>query len=445
MALIEMLIFLSTILPIFHLVNALVQRRRKQDPKPLLEKPFTLVIPCYNEQKTVGVSVGGLLSMAYKNYNAVYVNDGSTDRTLETLRLLLELYETPKPAQCPKCVRAVYRSANHEDFLVVDQYNGGKSEALNTGIFFSDSELIVTLDADSVLKRDALTRMNAAFMDDRVVAAGGAIHIMQGYDPVFGKNSGARQANTLIALQVLEYLKGFYIYKMSLSKQQATAIISGAFGVFRKKVLVAAGGFRKSLGEDIDITMRIQQLIHRSNKKILYLPDALCYTQCPENWHDLRRQRMRWQKGFIDCAVHQKKFLCKTFLLRSVSFHFVVEALIVGICSCVFTVFTHVIVLVYAFFDARIVVIFLYYYAFCVTFHLLYSACAIRVANRFHRYPATVMKRIWKAVVMDILFYRYFCLFMYLGGTLSYFWNEGGKLNWNKCERIEKEFAVLKI
>jgi cellulose synthase/poly-beta-1,6-N-acetylglucosamine synthase-like glycosyltransferase len=96
-------------------------------------------------------------------------------------------------------------------------------------------------------------------------------------------------------------MKGFYIYKISLHKQNATAIISGAFGAFRKDILMQAGGYRKTLGEDIDITLKIQFMIKNTNKKILYMPEALCYTQCPENWKDLFRQRIRWQKGFINC------------------------------------------------------------------------------------------------------------------------------------------------
>ena len=104
------------------------------------------------------------------------------------------------------------------------------------------AEIVVTLDADSVLDRDALTVLSNAFADPNVVAAGGTIHIMQGYDPAFYKRRrwGVIR-NMLVSLQMLEYIKGFYIYKYSLAKQNAIAIISGAFGAFKRSVLIAAG------------------------------------------------------------------------------------------------------------------------------------------------------------------------------------------------------------
>jgi biofilm PGA synthesis N-glycosyltransferase PgaC len=438
--LIELLIFLSTVFPIFHLCNALLTFRKQQAGPPCPEKEFSILIPCFNEEDTVGVSVAGLLKMNYAQFEAIYINDGSTDNTFDVLDAALDLKKIRKPHRCPAEIRAVYRSKRHKGFYVIDQQNGGKSSALNTGIAFAKADLVVTLDADSVLKKDALCYMNRAFEDRDVVAAGGAIHIMQGYDPAYLQNRFERKRGMLVTLQILEYIKGFYIYKMSLSKQRATAIISGAFGVFRKDILRRAGKFRRSLGEDIDITMRIQQLIQKTGQKILYLPEALCYTQCPENWHDLKKQRLRWQKGFIDCAVHQKRFLLKTFTFRSVSFHFLVEALLVGVCSCLFTIYTYAFVAVLAFGNVHTVFVFLIYYAFCLVFNVLYSAGALIISAKYHHYPKSIMKKMGLAILMDILFYRYFNLIMYLGGTFLYFWNRNGNHSWNKVARNKREY-----
>lgn len=439
MIVIELLIFLSTVLPIFHLFNALLTHRKKQECTPCPEKPFSVLIPCYNEEDTVRSSLKGLLSMDYKCYEALYINDGSTDNTLGTLHGLLNLIQVTRPAGCPPGVNAVYRSKRHPHIRVIDQCNGGKSEALNAAIQLARADLVVTLDADSVLDKNALPQMNRAFEDGDLVAAGGAIHIMQGYDPSNLKASSGRTRAALISLQILEYLKGFYLYKLSLSKQHATAIISGAFGVFRRNILFEIGGFRKTLGEDIDITMRIQQLIRKTGHKILYLPEALCYTQCPENWHDLVHQRLRWQKGFVDCAHYHRRFLLRTFLCCSLSFHFFVEALIVGLCSCLFTLFTYVFAAALAVGDPHTLTTFLMYFAFCLIFNLIYSLSAFVVSARYNHYPKPMVGKAVAAILLDILFYRYFTLFMYLGGTLLYFCNHTGNSRWNKVARTKCE------
>ncbi len=445
MVILELFIFFSTILPMFHLINALLSKKRKTVHSLYEQKAFSLIIPCFNEENTVGVSIDGLLAVDYQNFEAIYVNDGSADDTMSLLSDRLDLCEESRDNARHTNIRAIYRSRKHGNIRVIDKKNGGKSEALNTGILYAKYDLVVTLDADSVLKKDALQCMNRAFDDKSVAAAGGAIHIMQGYDSSYRQTRDSGKPGMLIALQILEYLKGFYIYKMSLSKQKAMAIISGAFGVFKKDILIRAGGFRKSLGEDIDITMRIQRLIHGTDQKILYLPEALCYTQCPESWHDLRRQRMRWQKGFIDCAVHQMRFLLRTFLYRSVSFHFLVEALLVGVCSCLFTVFTYAFVVVMAFENVHMTYMFLLCYAFCMFFHFLYALGAIFISARYNRYPKPVLRQMGAAILWDVLFYRYFGLLMYLCGTVSYFWSRSGHDCWDKCARQKETYFALEL
>jgi cellulose synthase/poly-beta-1,6-N-acetylglucosamine synthase-like glycosyltransferase len=374
--------------------------------------------------------------MDYDNYEAIYINDGSEDNTLEVLQSILSLYTIGKGTNGDESV--VYRSGLYPNFYVIDKPNGGKSEALNAGISLASSDLIVTLDADSVLERDALQHMSCVFEDADVVAAGGSVHIIQGYAAPDRRLS----IKPMVMLQILEYLKGFYIYKMSLSKQRAMTIVSGAFGVFRKEILILAGGYRKTLGEDIDITIRIQQMIHKTKKKILYIPKALCYTQCPENWRDLKNQRIRWQKGFIDCVVHYKAFLFKTFLYKSLSFHFLIEAMAVGLCSCLFTIFTYVFVAVLAFGDIQTVGVFGAYYLFCLAFNIIYSLSALAISVRYNRYPRHILRKAWLAIVLDILFYRYFNLIMFLGGTLLYFWKRGSQNDWNKVSRIKREYCA---
>ena len=308
--------------------------------------------------------------MNYTSFEAIYINDGSDDDTFEKLNSLLrlqridavqefELTETRRLSVFYKRtqnlgIRGVYKSRVFKNFYVIDKVNDGKSSALNAGILFAHTDIVVTLDADSVLEKNALKIMNSAFYDDKVVAAGGSIHIMQGYDIDYLTGRFGKKRSLLVNLQIVEYMKGFYVYKKSLAKQNATAIISGAFGVFTRDILMKAGGFRRTLGEDIDITLCIQRMIHKTDKRLVYLTEAMCYTQCPENLYDLTRQRIRWQKGFVSCVLYNKKFLFRTLLSKSLSFHFLFEAMIIGICSCLFTVFMYVFVSAMAFSDITI-------------------------------------------------------------------------------------------
>ena len=459
MILIELLIFLSTILPLFHLINALAMRRRRKTEPPVDLRPMSILIPCYNEEDTIDISISGLLAMDYPRFEAVYINDGSCDGTMQALQAALDLEPAgedlpPLEARMHSVfagrtrhlgIRGIYRSRRHENFFVIDKINGGKSSALNAGIRFAHHGLIVTLDADSVLEKTALYRMNRAMSCPDAVAAGGSIHIMQGYERGYLTKHMDSRRRMLITMQILEYLKGFYIYKLSLARQNATAIISGAFGVFTKDILLRAGGFRRTLGEDIDITLHIQQMIHKTKQKLVYLPDALCYTQCPENWRDLIKQRIRWQKGFVNCVQHYWRFLLRTVLTKSLSFHFFIEALLVGISSCLFTLFTYAFIVVLAFGDRHTAAVFGIYFGAGVMFCILYSLCAILISVRYNRYPGAILKKALAAILLDILFYRFFNLLMYLGGTVSYFWNRSTRHRWNKVARSKRAMGISSV
>ncbi len=443
MVAIELFILLSTILPLFHLFNALFSPRPKRALlRAVPEKKISVLIPCYNEEDIVATAVMGLVKTDYKNFEAIFINDGSFDDTLGQLNALLELAVLPDALPG---VKAVYQSVRHKNFFVIDKDNAGKSAALNTGIQYAHADIVVTLDADSVMEKGALKVISRALADPDVVAVGGVIHIMQGYAPLPAGRRFGRMRTIMVALQMLEYLKGFYIYKYSLARQNAMAIISGAFGAFKKQVLLEVGGFRKTLGEDIDITISIQRHIHRTSKKILFVPEALCCTQCPESWGDLKRQRIRWQKGFIDCAVHHRRFLLKTVLFKSLSFHFLVEALAVGVVSCIFTLLTLTAALVLAFVNPAAVQTFLLYHAVCVAVSLLYAAVSLAVSSRYHRYPKGSWRLMLPAVLLDVLFYRYFTLLMYLGGLISYFWSRRNMECWNKVARSKQPYYASHI
>lgn len=125
----------------------------------------------------------------------------------------------------------------------------------------------------------------------------------------------------LVRAQALDFMKAFYVNKVSLARFKALAVISGAFGIFTKKALLDVGGYRSTVGEDIDITLKMHKYMAKHKKsKVLLIRDAVCYTELPENWKDLFKQRVRWQKAFVDCLFHFGPFLLKTLFTKPVSF-----------------------------------------------------------------------------------------------------------------------------
>src|SRR5690606_17311004 len=144
-------------------------------------------------------------------------------------------------------VRGIYRSATHPSLRVIDKENGGKADALNAGINASRYPLFCGVDADSVLERDSLKRVVEPFLEDpRTIAAGGTVRIANGckVDNGFLASVGLPR-NPLALLQIVEYLRAFLFGRMGWSPLNAVLIISGAFGLFRKDVVVAAGGYRR--------------------------------------------------------------------------------------------------------------------------------------------------------------------------------------------------------
>src|SRR5260370_25678516 len=143
--------------------------------------PITILVPAYNEQKTTEARVTAILTLLYRNYEVVVVNDGSKDDTLEALRHAFDLYEIPRtyPETIPtRPLRALYRSRTRTRLTVIDKENGGKADTLNAAINASRFPLLIALDADPLIQEDALPRLTVPFLLGRQIAAvGGTVRV----------------------------------------------------------------------------------------------------------------------------------------------------------------------------------------------------------------------------------------------------------------------------
>lgn len=273
-------------------------------------KPLTLIIPAHNEERSIVASTGSLLRLDYPEFQIVVVNDGSSDATLDELRRHYHL----RPANqlyvsqlSSAPVRALFRSPVEPRLLVIDKECGGsKADAVNAGINAASSPYICVVDADSILERDALLRIMNRVMDEpeRVVAVGGIVRALNGSIVEEGQLRRVRlPRGTLEIIQVIEYLRAFLIGREGWASMNLLTIISGAFGVFRKDLVMRVGGYRpKSIGEDFDLVVRMHRKLCEENVdyRISFVPDPVCWTEVPRDYLSLARQRARWQKGLLD-------------------------------------------------------------------------------------------------------------------------------------------------
>ncbi len=282
------------------------------------ELPVSLLVPAYNEEATIASSVRSMLQMNYPDYEVIVINDGSKDRTMETLRREFALVPFPEAYWKrieTKPIRAIYRSTLHPSLRVIDKDNGGKADALNAGINASRYPLFCGVDADSILERDSLKRVVEPFLEDPLtIASGGTVRIANGcvVDQGFLVSVGL-PTNLLALLQIVEYLRAFLFGRLGWSPLNAVLIISGAFGLFRKESVVAVGGYRHdTMGEDMELVMRLHRWhrLKRMPYRIVFVPDPICWTEAPESLRVLKNQRVRWQRGLCESLTMNIGLLC---------------------------------------------------------------------------------------------------------------------------------------
>jgi cellulose synthase/poly-beta-1,6-N-acetylglucosamine synthase-like glycosyltransferase len=276
-----------------------------------LEQPITIVVPAYNEELTIASSIRSMLQLSYSEFEIVVVNDGSGDGTIDVL--IREFALIPFPRAYPmriltKPVLEVYQSTLQPNLRVVNKANGGKGDALNAGINVARYPLFCAVDADSVLQRDSLQLVVKPFRyGPDVIATGGTVRVANGCEVSGGFLTRVGLPSSPLALfQVVEYLRAFLFGRMGWSTINALLIVSGAFGVFRKDVVIEAGGYRTdTIGEDMELVVRLHRMMRERRRKyrIVFVPEPICWTEAPEDLKTLRNQRIRWQRGLSESLV----------------------------------------------------------------------------------------------------------------------------------------------
>lgn len=282
---------------------------------------FSVIAPAYNEGMTIVENVRSLLSLYYHNLEIIIVNDGSKD---DSIQKLIEAYELESVAYYiqgkieTNAVRGVYKSKNpaFKKLIVVDKENGGKADALNVGVNISSGEYLVCIDVDCILEQDSILKLAKPMLeqtDKKFIACGGVIRLANNCVIENGKVVSVNMPKTLLGrTQALEYIRAFVLGRMAWSRASGLILISGAFGVFDRKIVLACGGYDKNtVGEDMELVVRMRKYMEERNEpyEVLTIPDPLCWTEVPESKDILRKQRNRWMRGTMETLWKHRKMM----------------------------------------------------------------------------------------------------------------------------------------
>ncbi len=441
--------YLATSLLAFRALRRYARRLKILDTEELISSagvpPITLIAPAYNEEATCVEATRSLLTLRYPEYDIVVVNDGSRDATLARLVEAFDLVGAPRAptgAIATRPVRGTYRSRIHPNLWVVDKENGGKSDALNAGLNHSRTPLFCAMDADSLLERDALIRVVRPFLEDRTtIAVGGIIRIVNDCVVERGEVKRVRLPRAYLPrFQVLEYLRAFLAGRMGWAALDATLIISGAFGLFRRSIVVDAGGFATdTVGEDMELVVRLHRYC-RERKipyRITFVPDPVAWTECPETLRMLGRQRDRWQRGLTEVLTRHRAMLFRPRYGRvgmiAYPHFFFLEMLGPAVELAGYAAFAILVAMGYA--STRYTLAF---FAVAVLFGIALSISAVGLEElSFRRYPRVRdLLRLFELAVVENLGYRQLSSYWRVHGMVSAL---RGRTGWGAMTR--KGFA----
>lgn len=301
--------------------------------------PITLIVPAYNEQDVINTTVHALLKLEYPEKEIIVIDDGSTDETLARLIQEFRLQRVDliyRERVFSKAPWGIFLNPEKPNLLVLAKKNGGKAEALNTGLNMCRSPFFCTVDADSIVERKALLRLMAPIMHSSVntVVSGGLVRIANGCTVVNGEVTDIALPSTWIErCQVVEYIRTFLFGRPGWNYLKGNFITSGAFCLLHRESAIQAGGFgRDTVTEDIDMIAALHTLYEKKGWKsqMVFTTDPVCWTECPKSFKMLARQRRRWQLGLVQTCFKNDHLIFNwkqgKLGMLSMPFHGYVEA-----------------------------------------------------------------------------------------------------------------------
>jgi len=262
---------------ILTLIFATLQVIRKQfrtESNIKYRPKVTVVVPAYNEEKSIRNTVSAILNSDYYDFEVIVVDNNSSDGTKDVLKVF----------------------KGDRRFRVIKEKKKGKFNALNRGFRMAKGDIVLAIDADTVLNSNAISKMISYFTDENITSVAGNIKI-------------GNLNNTLTRLQAIEYIVGLNLDRRAYDLFGSVPVVPGAFGAWRKKDVLEEGGFKNdTLAEDADLAIRLL----RKGKKIVYADDAIGYTEAPTEINQWLKQRERWTFGILQIMFKNKDMYFRT-------------------------------------------------------------------------------------------------------------------------------------
>ena len=265
------------------LVMGLILDRRPHFPLHSSLPPVTLLIAAFNEEECISDTLTSVFDQQYSgNVEVIVIDDGSADRTAEVVEGI---------------IADAVQNENVRLRLLTLAANGGKSNALNRGLKLATHDIILTIDADTYLFKDSLAGIVINLIDGpgNTAAVAGTVLVRNSRDSILAR------------LQEWDYFLGISVVKRIQSLYQGTLVAQGAFSIYRKAAIIEAGGWPPTVGEDIVLTWAFHELGYR----VGYAENAFAFTNVPETYPQLFRQRRRWARGLIEAFKHHPRVLVR--------------------------------------------------------------------------------------------------------------------------------------
>ena len=256
---------------------AVYQYIRARNNKIYIKDTFapmvSVIVPAYNEEKTIEKTLSSILKSDYPNFEIVFVNNNSNDKTLDI----------------------VSKFKNHHNIKICHEKVQGKYAAINKGVIHSKGEICIVIDADTQLLPDSIANIVKPMHDERVGAVLGFIMV-------------GNVNNLLTKFQSIEYISSLNLERRAFDVFSSATVVPGAFGAWRKDAIIKAGWYKNdTLVEDADLAVEIQKLGYKS----AYAPSAIAYTEAPETLLQLMKQRQRWTFGILQVMYKNRDMFFK--------------------------------------------------------------------------------------------------------------------------------------
>ena len=253
---------------LFLCVLGLIHRiRESRLAKPVIAgtpPEVSVIIPAHNEAAVIVKSVERILESSYPDLQVIVVDDGSTDGTTEVLE---------------------HAYGDHPSVRIITIPNGGKANAINVGLASARGSIVVALDADTLFEKDTITNLTRWFVDPAVGAVAGNAKV-------------GNRINTITKWQALEYISAQNLERRALVTLGCMTVVPGAVGAWRREALEKLGRFpTNTLAEDQDLTISVQKAGYR----VVFDSEAVAWTEAPDTFKGLMRQRFRWAYGTLQC------------------------------------------------------------------------------------------------------------------------------------------------